>query len=118
MEDLRAAAPARDEDLAAPRVDDGQDERLGIGGHLGQGPQGRDAGHRRTGRLSERAGGGDADAQPGERARAGADGDQVQVGEREPGAAKQRAGELGWRAYGETIVSAIRELIDEQHRQF
>ena len=33
-------------------------------------------------------------------------------------AAKQRAGELSWRAYGETIVSAIRELIDEQHRQF
>jgi glycosyltransferase involved in cell wall biosynthesis len=33
-------------------------------------------------------------------------------------AAKQRAGELSWRAYGETIVSAIRELIDEQDRQF
>jgi hypothetical protein len=33
-------------------------------------------------------------------------------------AAKQRAGELRWHAYGETIVSAIRELIDEQHRQF
>src|SRR6266446_1296764 len=33
-------------------------------------------------------------------------------------AAKQRAGELRWRAYGETIVSAIRELIDEEHRQF
>jgi glycosyltransferase involved in cell wall biosynthesis len=33
-------------------------------------------------------------------------------------AARERAGELGWRAYGETIVSAIRELIDEQHRQF
>src|SRR6202162_484365 len=33
-------------------------------------------------------------------------------------AAKQRAGELSWHAYGETIVSAIRELIDEQHRQF
>jgi len=33
-------------------------------------------------------------------------------------AAKQRAGELSWRAYGETVVSAIRELIDEQHRQF
>ena len=32
-------------------------------------------------------------------------------------AAKQRAGELRWHAYGETIVSAIRELIDEQHRQ-
>jgi glycosyltransferase involved in cell wall biosynthesis len=32
-------------------------------------------------------------------------------------AAKQRASELTWRAYGETIVSAIRELIDEQHRQ-
>jgi glycosyltransferase involved in cell wall biosynthesis len=33
-------------------------------------------------------------------------------------AAKQRASELRWQAYGETIVSAIRELIDEQHRQF
>jgi glycosyltransferase involved in cell wall biosynthesis len=33
-------------------------------------------------------------------------------------AARERAGELRWRAYGETIVSAIRELIDEQHRQF
>jgi glycosyltransferase involved in cell wall biosynthesis len=33
-------------------------------------------------------------------------------------AAKQRAGELRWQAYGETIVSALRELIDEQHRQF
>jgi glycosyltransferase involved in cell wall biosynthesis len=33
-------------------------------------------------------------------------------------AAKQRAGELRWHTYGETIVGAIRELIDEQHRQF
>jgi glycosyltransferase involved in cell wall biosynthesis len=33
-------------------------------------------------------------------------------------AARERAGELRWHAYGETIVSAIRELIDEQHRQF
>jgi glycosyltransferase involved in cell wall biosynthesis len=32
-------------------------------------------------------------------------------------AAKQRAGELGWRAYGDAIVSAIRQLIDEDHRQ-
>ena len=31
---------------------------------------------------------------------------------------RERAGELRWQAYGETIVSAIRELIDEQHRQF
>ena len=31
-------------------------------------------------------------------------------------AAKQRAGELGWGAYGERVVKAIRELIDEQHR--
>ena len=30
-------------------------------------------------------------------------------------AARERAGELRWRAYGETIVSAIRELINEQH---
>jgi len=33
-------------------------------------------------------------------------------------AARERAGDLRWRTYGETIVSAIRELIDEQHRQF
>jgi glycosyltransferase involved in cell wall biosynthesis len=33
-------------------------------------------------------------------------------------AARERAGDLRWHAYGETIVSAIRELINEQHRQF
>jgi glycosyltransferase involved in cell wall biosynthesis len=32
-------------------------------------------------------------------------------------AARERAGELRWHAYSETIISAIRELIDEQHRQ-
>jgi glycosyltransferase involved in cell wall biosynthesis len=33
-------------------------------------------------------------------------------------AARQRASELSWRGYSDTIVGAIRELIDEQHRQF
>jgi hypothetical protein len=85
----RAAAPGRDERLAAPGVEAREHGPVREPGARAERLQGRDGHELGAGGLGQRAGRGHADPQPGERPRPDADADPVDVGPRQPRVGQQ-----------------------------
>jgi hypothetical protein len=105
-------AVERVEDLAAPRVDDRDDEPVRVAHGEREEVEARHADHRQPQRLRHRLRGGDADAQPGEEARTDVDGDRAELVQVDAGVA---ADEVDRRRERLGVAASLRRVERPEH---